>query len=324
MPLSRVWVAMLTRDRRNAGTDSRIALIINQGGVDRLNHSFGDTGQSDQERGQANLYSVDVEGRNIEPEEMDAESIRIGILGSDAWRPEHIVVWGERPGVDGTEILPLAIETEIGVQLSTDPDEGTASFPLRPVSRGDRNTEINRLFLFMTTLGKQTGFGGPVQPPYNSASPLEIQVVSERHLAVLFEISDTQQDDLEMGAANFYSAPVIAPFTKGSLDDNSITLRIKGLDSWGPGSFFAFGLDAREGRPRSMVPLVHLPDWPHGMMEAESTTGIASVTLALAPDPSVSVNEVLVRLASLEAGQARLLALLEKSCEEEEPRDQID
>ena len=119
MELSKIWIAMLTRDRRDAGTDSSINLVINSGGIERLNHTFPDTTQDDQERAQANLYEVNVTGRNIVPEELNNSSIRIGIRGSDAWRPEHIFIWGVRRVFLETEVIPLAIETGINTQLST-------------------------------------------------------------------------------------------------------------------------------------------------------------------------------------------------------------
>ena len=58
-----LWFAMLTRSVENAGTDSAVNLVVTQGGNDRLNHSFSEnTPQEDQERGQANLYNLDVRG----------------------------------------------------------------------------------------------------------------------------------------------------------------------------------------------------------------------------------------------------------------------
>ncbi len=57
MHLRRVFTAMLTRNTDGTGTNSRIVLIINDNGIDRLHHTFSDTSQDDQERGQANLYT---------------------------------------------------------------------------------------------------------------------------------------------------------------------------------------------------------------------------------------------------------------------------
>jgi hypothetical protein len=77
--------------------------------------------------------------------------------------------------------------------------------------------------------------------------------------------------------------PVILPFTRSSLNNGTITLRIKGgMDDWKPLRFFLFGLDDATGRPESIVPLVHLGEWPFGTMSPDTTNGIASVTLPLA------------------------------------------
>jgi len=289
MNLLRLWTGMLTRGSNDSGTDSRIALIINQGGATVLDHTFSDTAQADQETSQANLYELNVAENNIIPENLSDSSILVGIRGSDAWRPQHFFVWGERlaPGQFGLrEVVPLAIETDISTTLSTDDDEGSLTLALRRVAKGSSSMQINRLFMLLTTGGEPDDdliAEGVI--PRDTDSPIEIQIVSEGRLVVLSEIRDTPQDDLELGAANFYSAPVIAPFTRRSLDDNSITLRLKGLDNWEPASLFIFGLDDAAGRPESIVPLVHLPRWPHGMLEADPTTGAASVTLELVREP---------------------------------------
>jgi hypothetical protein len=313
MEISRLWIAMLTHNRENAGTDSRVTLVINTGGIERLNHTFSDTIQDDQERAQANLYELDVTGHNIVSEELTNSSIRVGIRGDDAWRPEHIFVWGERRVFLRTEVIPLAIETSINTQLSTDEDEGPSSLPLRLVNNGGVRMDINRLFLLTTT--------GTTLPILNvipgSDSPLEIQVVSNGRLVALFEIRDTFQDDLEAGSANFYAAPVFSPFTKRDLDDGSITLRIKGLDDWEPTSFFIFGLDDASGRPESLVPLVHLPNWPHGRLAPDTLTGEGSRTLALVPDPLTIDDDLVVAFNSIADGQERLVTLLEKLVEQQ-------
>lgn len=311
MEISRLWIAMLTRNRDYSGTNDLITLIINQGGVDRLEHTFTDTSQLDLERGEANLYEVNVEGLGIVPEELNNSSIRVVIHGKDAWRPQHFVVWGERVSFDGTEVIPLAVETDVTVQLSTEKEDSGKAVPsssLNLVGRGNRNMQINRLFMFMTTSPDDND----TDP--ETDSPLEIQMVSEGKLVVLTEIKDTTQKDLEAGGANFYSAPVIVPFTKRSLDHDSITLRIKGLDDWRPSSFFIFGLDHAAGRPDNLIPLVHLPEWPHGFMQADPTSGMASVTLALAHDPrrvADIVDELTVKLDSVTDGQERMFALLQ-------------
>lgn len=268
--LRRVWAGMLTKNTRDSGTDSRIVLIINQTGIERLHHTFADTPQRDQEQGQANLYELNVSGSNIVPQLLDHSSIRVGIRGDDLWRPEHFVVWGQR-FVDGA-IIPLAIETDLRDGISTDQGEGNLSFPLRLVDLGSPNMRIRRLLMLMTTSNRDNA---------GTDSPIELQITSGGSLVVDFDIPNTPQDEQEKGQANLYFVPVPTPFTKNSLNDNSIRLRIKGDDAWLPDSFFLFGLDDATGRPEYLVPLVHLRTWPYGWMSTDSSEGEPSVTLSL-------------------------------------------
>jgi hypothetical protein len=316
---------MLTRHEAvgDAGTDSKISLSINIGGAELLNQVFPDSDQIDQENGQANLYEFNVEGKRIEPGSLTNSSVRLQILGNDAWNPEHFFAWGEVPPrtlLQNTAIVPLVIETGITQTLSTDSDEGVSSIPLRLVAKGGSGMRINRLLILLTTKGKQEDDSGIIatgSPPFGTDNSLEIQIVNNDRLVVLCEIRDTFQDDLEIGAANFYTMPVIFPFTKSSLNNQSITLRIKGgMDNWHPASFFLFGLDDAEGRPESVVPLVHLPEWPFGFMEPDTTNGIASVTLPLVLESPVTgdfdANDAVLALRSIETEQQKTNRLLEQ------------
>jgi hypothetical protein len=317
MPLTRLWTAMLTR---GDGTNDKISLSINIGGAELLNQVFPDSKQIDQERDQANLYEFNVERRRIEPSLLTNSSVRLQILGGDAWTPQHFFAWGEvapRTALQNTAIVPLVIETNITQTLSTNPGEGVSSIPLRLVAKGGSGIRINRLLILLTTVGTQDSDGAIAGPPSDTNNVLEVHIVNNDRLVVLSEITDTVQDDLEFGAANFYTMPVIFPFTKSSLNNQSITLRIKGgMDNWLPASFFMFGLDDAEGRPESIVPLVHLPEWPFGFMEPDRTNGIASVTLPLVLENFITgdfnANDFVLALRSIEAGQEKTNQLLEQ------------
>jgi hypothetical protein len=263
--LRRLWAGMLTRNVEDAGTDSRIALT-----VEGTQLTFPDTAQEDQERGRANLYEVGVQNHNIIPENLSNSSIRAVILGSDAWRPEHFVVWGER--FTGGAIVPLAIETGISAQLSTDSSEGNAALPLRLVGTGSRSMNINRLLLMMTTVNSDDA---------GTNDKINLTITTTGEEVVDFDIPDTPQDDQERGQANFYFAPVNSPFTRNSLGSNSIRLSTSGTDAWRPASLFLFGLDDAAGRPEALVPLVNLRSWPLGQLSTDSSEGSGSVTLPL-------------------------------------------
>ena len=287
MKLARLWVAILTKDQEGSGTDSEIALVIRQAGVEVLNYTFPDTEQSDLEKGVSNLYEVDVSSSNITPENLDDDSIEIRILDDDElWRPLHILIWGERqssPLATLDTVVPLAIEMNIAPGLSS---EGDSTLPIRRVSRGRSSTmPINRLLI----LTKRAA----LQSSSPSIKSFEVQVVSEGRLVVLSEIRATPQPDGIEGEANFYSAPVLSPFTKSQLTNQSIVLRVRDISSWEPENMFIFGLSKATGRPDSMVPLVHLPRWPYGSLEMDITNGMTDATMPLAKDPPVSSDPII-------------------------------
>jgi hypothetical protein len=260
---------MLTRNTGNAGTNSPIVLVINEDGIDRLQKTFEDTPQDDQEQGQANIYQVEVAGSNITPENLNNSSIHVGIRGNDLWNPEHFVVWGER--FTGGEIIPMAIETSLGVGISTDQTEGKLSFPLRRVASGNGKTQINRLLILMTTANHKDA---------GTDSNLTLKIINSGGTAVVdFDIPDTPQDEQERGQANLYFSPVNTPFTKGHIKE--IRLIIGGEDAWEPASFFLFGIDNTSGRPGTLVPLVHIPNWGLSKLSTDSSEGLSFVSLKL-------------------------------------------
>jgi hypothetical protein len=261
---------MRTRSTANSGTDSRIALILNQGGfADVLEHTFGDTGQHDLETGQANLYALNVLQADISLFSLTNSSIRIGIRGDDLWRPEDIFVWGQS-SLNGA-VLPLAIATNIQSALSTDANEGALSLPVQRVSALSLAPIRRLLMLMLTADGDDTG----------TNSPVALRITNREGSILDFEIPDTSQEDQESGQANWYWVPVRTPFFKVDLDDDSIQLVIRGDDAWLPSAFFLFGVDSAEGRPQAMVPLVHIRNWNLGWMSTDSSEGAGTIELPL-------------------------------------------
>ena len=174
--------------------------------------------------------------------------------------------------------MPIAIETEINTKLSIDKDDTEAkpSMPVKLVAKGDRNMQINRLMLLVMTEGTSS-----TSSPHETDDPIELEVTTSDGIAVKFEIPDTPQLDLERGQANLYSIPVSVPFSKRSLNRDSIVLRIKGSDRWLPSKLFLFGLDDAMGRPEAIVPLVHIPNWTLDSLSSDSSEGEEQVTLPL-------------------------------------------
>jgi hypothetical protein len=100
---------MTTSDENDAGTDDEVELQITTS--DRrlvVNHVFTGTPQNDLERGQANLYYVPV-SIPFSKSELNADSIRLGIKGDDAWLPERLFLFGldEHEGTTDEFVLPL-------------------------------------------------------------------------------------------------------------------------------------------------------------------------------------------------------------------------
>ena len=294
MLVTRLWTAMLTRETLNVdtGTDSSIGISVNTGGQERLNATFPDTWQDDQEAGAANLYDVDTTDRRILTEQLTDSSIRLFINGDDAWRPEHVFVFGEGADTIKQGATALAIETSVNTQLSTASNEGPSSMPLHLVHQGDNNQTIRRLFIFMRSIG-----ANEPEPDHATAGDkktettgtLQVQIVSQGRLVVLFEIRDTHQFDMKNAQANFYTMPVIVPFTRAQLDAESITFRVIGMDNYTPLSLFMFGADRASGRPSSMVPLVGIGNWgQQGLpdIEPDPTNGVGAITLPLMALPS--------------------------------------
>jgi hypothetical protein len=269
--LDRIWTGITTRTAEDSGTDDAIEIVINENGIDRLRRTIGDTEQDDLEDGGANLYTMDVAANNIVPENLTNSSIRVGLKGGDAWRPEDIFMWGRR--LTGGAVIPLALETNITTQLSTEAGEGASSMPLRRVALGARTMQINRLFMLMTTSTSDDA---------GTDNTITLQITTTG-LVVDFDSEDTSQEDLETSQANFYEVPVITSFSKASIA--MIRLEINGNDGWLPSSFFLFGVDDAEGRPEFVVPLVHLPSWAFGWMSTDSSEGVTRVQLPLAPTP---------------------------------------
>lgn len=291
-PMPRInllWIGMKTAvGSSDAGTDSSIVLIINEGGepVDAVHFTFPDTAQDDLEEGQANLYQIVLndqtphEGRTFDPQKLNDSSVRVGIRGDDAWLPGSCFVWGEQP--DGT-IVPLALNVvrqgfkggELPTMtISTDAKEGRTSFGVNRVQPGDDFTGLVRLILLLTTADQDNA-------GTDDTITLKITDISGRVL-VDQTFTDTAQAGLEQAQANFYYVEVDGTILKANLNDQSIQLSINGDEAWIPASLFLFGMDAHEGETvKRVTPLVHLPEWPFGVLSTDPNEGIASVFLPL-------------------------------------------
>jgi hypothetical protein len=262
-----LWIATLTRTPRHSGSKSKLVVIMNQNGLDVVHRDLGGS----IETGGGRLYRSEISEQQVLPENY---YMRIGIRGSDLWRPTVIGAWAER--FTSGNVVTLGYDQEIGTILSSDSSEGRISLPLRQVGQGQVQTGINRV---MMVTGTNVGVSG-------TNSPVNVRIIAGETVVVDHTIPDTPQDDFEAGEGNVYFLPVLSSFTRSQLTDSSIVLSIKGDDVWLPIVVVLFGLDVASGRPNAMVPLAHRHPWNFEPLSLDLSEGVESVTLPLAPlDP---------------------------------------
>jgi hypothetical protein len=270
--IDKLFLALLTRNKENAGTDSDLNLTIDIDGLDVVNFDYDDPSIG---QGEAGLYPMGEGPFGFDPFEsspLTNSSIRLGIRGDDLWLPRDVLLLGREQTPDGTgEVLALAVELDTTVRLSTDNNLGTGtdapanlSIPLRLVSSGSSGTIIRRVLLLLkTATGDNDGTDDSIVLKIKSAST---EVLTQ-------EIKDTTQSDLEPGYANWYGPfDVDAPFTRSGLSDGGeITLSISGQDKWLPSMVFVLGFDTAEGRPTEIVTLVSIPEWTMGYLSIDDS-----------------------------------------------------
>ena len=112
-----------------SGTDSPIRLQITAGGNIVLDQEIGDTQQDDLEKQTANWYPLDVLVPFARGDVLSNGSIRLSILGSDAWVPSSLFVFGLDTANGGpNEVVTLVSIPEWDIDvLSMDASEGSAS-----------------------------------------------------------------------------------------------------------------------------------------------------------------------------------------------------
>lgn len=279
--VDRIWLATLTKNEDDAGTDaSRLNLTINVDGEDIVDmdvgflrgHGFLSGGHGPESdwlgRGQAALAVEDLP-TPIETSQLTNSSIRLGIRTDDAWGPQHVLLLGRGQ----RRVIPIAMETDLDRWLSTDSKEGKLTMPLRLVREGTSSTLIRRVLLLVYTES-----GADVE----TDNPITLTIVAGGNTVARETISDTPQDDLEQYTANWYPVHVDVPFTRGDVASNGeIRLAIGGTDAWRPKTVFVYGLDTDNGRPNEVVPLVAIPEWSLGSLSTDPAEGETSVRLPL-------------------------------------------
>jgi hypothetical protein len=191
--------------------------------------------------------------------------------GDDAWGPEQILILGTTAPPEGeSRVLPLAVEVDQNIWLSTDPTDASpahVSMPVRIVGSGNTSTVIQRVLLVVETYGSDNS---------GTDDPIEIEITVGGTIVAEREIVDTAQDDFEAGATNWHYVEVTTPFTKAQLQANGevkMTIKGEGKDAWNPKRIFVYGFDTAAGRPTEIVDLVSQPIWSGGRFSKDPSEG---------------------------------------------------
>jgi hypothetical protein len=130
--IRRVLLLAYTYGGIDVETDSPIQLEITAGGSVVLQQQIPDTPQDDLEQYTANWYFLDVSVPFTRSDVLSNGGIRLSILGTDAWVPDMLFVYGlDTANGRPNEVVDLVSipEWQLGT-LSADPQEGKQSIDL--------------------------------------------------------------------------------------------------------------------------------------------------------------------------------------------------
>jgi hypothetical protein len=277
--IDKLFLAVLTRDNEDAGSNSFLNVVVDIDGNDVVSHDVVYLPPFDIKRGNAGILPVaDTTSRPIrfDSASLTNSSVRVEITDDDAWEPQHAFLVGRTDPLS-TEVvqwIPLAIELDINIWLSTDTSEGRVSMPLRHVRSGNNSTVIRRVLLLLRTASDDNaGTDDSIKLEITAGGSPVLQQATAGGNA-------TSQDDTEQDSHNWYFLDVSVPFTKDQvLSNGGIRLGIGGRDAWLPKEVFVYGFDTAEGRPREIVHLVSITDWPLGWLSTDSSEGQEFVSL---------------------------------------------
>ena len=125
--IHRLLLLVRTADEDDAGTDSLIQLQVTINGQLHVSHAITDTPQDDLEQGLSNWYELPVQTPFTRADLDLHGQMELEILGSDAWLPDSLYVFGlDTPTGRPTKLVPLAAKRVWGgLWLSRDEDEGS-------------------------------------------------------------------------------------------------------------------------------------------------------------------------------------------------------
>jgi hypothetical protein len=277
--IDRLNLAVLTRDDEDAGSGSDLNVVVNINGNDVVSHFV--VYQPPYDIGRGNAGILPVAHTTEHPIQFDSDSltnssVRVEITGDDAWKPQHVLLLGRTDPLNNEVVgwIPLAIELDTNIWLSSDTSEGRVSMPVRLVRLGNDSTVIRRVLLLLKTANEDDA---------GTDDPIELEITAGGS-TVLKQATgsgnSTSQVDTEQSSHNWYFLNVSVPFTKGQvLSDGGIKLGIGGKDAWLPREVYVYGFDMADGRPREIVHLVSITDWSLGWLSRDMSEGEDSVPL---------------------------------------------
>jgi hypothetical protein len=270
-----ISAAIRTADQRFSGTGARPSLVVNQGGVDRLNQPLlTHTTVGELKRAQSiyclhslrDLPQTEVIDDLVGPDDL---YVRLATNSTDLWRPELVMVWGWSREC---KTVPLALDMNFRHALSLDPKKGVSSVPVRRVEAGGSEMPIERLLLVVVTYAA---------PYAGTDDPIWLRVTTADGPVTHHLITDTPQADLEINSANIYEVPVIRPFNRKEVEGGAgeIRLGISGSDKWVPRIVMLFGLEGAAGDPDRVVSLARVCD--PGPLSTDPREGVPSLPLTV-------------------------------------------
>jgi hypothetical protein len=275
--IDKLFLAVLTRDEEDAGSNSSLNVVVNIDGNDVVSHHVVYLPPFDIKRGNAGI--LPVADTTSEPIQFDSaaltnSSVRVEITGDNAWAPQHAFLVGRTDPLTNEVVrwIPLAIELDTkNIWLSSDTTEGHVSMPLRLAGSGGNSTAIRRVLLLLRTASDDDA---------GTNDPIELEITAGGNIVLKQQTGDTSQDDVEQESHNWYFLNVSVPFTRGQvLSNGGIKLGIDGRDAWLPREVFVYGFDTAEGRPREIVHLVSITDWSLGWLSGDPSEGQQFVPL---------------------------------------------
>ena len=286
--LREIYLALRTRNSSDAETDNPPVLVVKGGSEVLYSHRLPGSYLSD--RGAGAVFSFDVAEAKLDSANLTFE---LWASGSDAWSPEHVILWGISGDRPAGITIPLAAFLDLanpltpeggGIWVSGDTSEGDRMLFIPGVGRGTDGTRARRLIVVSATDPYATMFPTAVGPGGDFADtgtvgPLTLQAGVPGKMLLDYTLPQTPQSDQDHGGAAFYIVDLAAPFGRSDLAGGAFTLTIGSEDWWKPDYFAVFGADTERFGPNALIPFVAASAFELKQMSSDSSEGWHSIVL---------------------------------------------